>query len=335
MNVAGIDVDSRTLKVVVRRQGKNEKVKVYDNTALGHGDVVALLRRARVQRVCLEATGSYHIDLAVALSDGPDLEVMVLNPKVAKRFAESLGQRQKTDAVDAGVLAEYAERMPFSAWVRPAEEVLALRALTRRVTALTKQRTQAKNHLHAARAARSTPALVLEDMALSIAQLDRQIERLRDAALALVRQHKGLARTLALLSSAKGVGVTSALQLMGELLVLPTGLTARQWVAMAGLDPRHHRSGHSVDKPPRLSKAGNRYLRLALYMPALSACRHEPHVRAYYQHLIVRRGLKKLQAVCAVMRKLLHAFHGMLATQTPFDGTRFTAVRVEPATALA
>ena len=68
---------------------------------------------------------------------------------------------------------------------------------------------------------------------------------------------------------------------------------------------------------------GNKYLRKALYMPALSAARTEEHVRGYYQHLIEDRHLKKIQAVCAVMRKLLHAIHAMLSNPADFDGSRF------------
>ncbi|WP_294078658.1 transposase [Thiolapillus sp.] len=95
------------------------------------------------------------------------------------------------------------------------------------------------------------------------------------------------------------------------------------WVAMAGLDPKHHQSGSSINKKARISKVGNRYLRQALYMPALSAARHDKHVNGYYRHLIENRGLKKIQAICAVMRKLLHAVHAMLKQQKPFDNTRF------------
>ncbi|MCB2264264.1 MAG: transposase, partial [Candidatus Thiosymbion ectosymbiont of Robbea hypermnestra] len=90
--------------------------------------------------------------------------------------------------------------------------------------------------------------------------------------------------------------------------------------------PRSHQSGSSVNHKPRLSKAGNRHLRAALYLPALSAVRHNPHVRGYYRHLIENRGLTKLQAVCAVMRKLLHAIHAMLKTRTPFESHRFYAL---------
>ena len=78
-----------------------------------------------------------------------------------------------------------------------------------------------------------------------------------------------------------------------------------------------------MKKKPGLSKAGNRYLRMALSMPALSAASHDPDVRAFYLHLIEKRGLKKLLAVCAVMRKLLLAIHAMLRTISPFDGRRF------------
>jgi transposase len=62
---------------------------------------------------------------------------------------------------------------------------------------------------------------------------------------------------------------------------------------------------------------------MALFMPALSASRHDPNMRAYFLHLVEDRGLKKIQAICAVMRQLLHAIHGMLKTRTPFDGARF------------
>jgi len=123
--------------------------------------------------------------------------------------------------------------------------------------------------------------------------------------------------------STTGIAAASAIQLLGELLVLPQDMRAKQWVALADLDPRQHQSGASVNKKPRLSKAGNRYLRIALYMPALSATRHDPNVRAYYHHLIKTRGLKELQALCAVMRKRLLAIHALLKTNALFVGSRF------------
>jgi transposase len=322
MLVAGIDVACQTLAMVMHTGEETTKLEEFANTPNGHQALRTRLAGAGVQRVCLEATGSYHLDLALALDAG-GLALMVVNPKAAKRFAEALMTRTKSDAVDAAVLAEFAQRMPFEPWQSPARATLELRAYARRLSALTEARTQAKNQFHALQQSTTTPALILEEVQLAIAETTARIERLRTAALALIEAETALNDTFALLTSVKGIGASSAIQLMGELLVLPPDLRAKQWVAMAGLDPRQASSGTSVNKKPRLSKAGNRYLRGALYMPALSATRHDEHVKGYYRHLIEDRGLKKIQAVCAVMRKLLHAIHGMLKTQKPFDGQRF------------
>lgn len=324
LTFAGIDVGSQTLVLAVRDNGKTRKPRAFGNDPAGHAALAQALRQAKAGRVCLEATGAYHLDLAVALHDA-GLSVMVVNPKAARRFAEAMMSRAKTDPVDAALLAEFAERMPFAAWARPADEALALRAYARYLSALTAQRTQLKNQLHAWEQSRATPAAILEAVRGQIQDLTVQIELIQAKALQLILGHDALAEPYRLLVSVKGIALASAIALLGELLVLPEGMAARQWVAMAGLDPRHHQSGGSVNKKPRISKAGNRHLRHALYMPALSAARHDPHLRGFYEHL-VRRGLKKIQAVCAVMRKLMTALHAMLAAKTAFDGSRLFAL---------
>jgi transposase len=322
MHTAGIDVAHKTLALVVGTEEKLGKVRAFDNTPSGHAQLIKALRDARVERVCLEATGSYHLDLALAL-DAAGLALMVLDPKAAKRFAQALSTRNKSDAVDAEVLAQFARRMPFEPWRRPACEALELRACARRLEALVADRTRAKNQLHALVQSTAMPAVVLEDVRLSIRQYTAQIDALRAWAEARIGADPQLAQVYRLLTGVPGIAAASAIQLMGELLVLPEDMRAKQWVALAGLDPRRNTSGTSVHKPPRLSKAGNAHLRKALFMPALCAARHDEHVKGYYRHLVEDRGLKKIQAVCAVMRKLLHALHGMLRTHTPFDGRRF------------
>jgi transposase len=145
MNVAGIDVSAKELVVVISVNGKASKAKCFENTAAGHQAIIRLLAKYKGESsVCLEATGIYHFDLAVALSRAEGIEVMVLNPKVVHNFAKVLMKRSKTDAVDADILATYAERMPFVAWQRPANENISLRAIARRIAALTKLKTQHK-----------------------------------------------------------------------------------------------------------------------------------------------------------------------------------------------
>jgi transposase len=333
MNTAGIDVSHKTLVLSVSKGGKLGKAREFANTAPGHQALLKALKGANVERVCLEATGTYHLELALVL-EAAGVALMVLNPKAAKRFAEALLTRHKTDPVDAGVLAQFAERMPFTPWQRPADEVLALRACARQITALQKTRTSARNRLHAMSQSHLTPAAVITSGEALIRQCDEQIAELRGWARTHIQAHGALADAFALLLSAKGIGEASAIELLGELLVLPEDMAAKQWVAMAGLDPRQVSSGSSVHKQPRLSKAGNRYLRQALFMPALSAARHDPHIRAFYRALIEQRGLKKLQAVCAVMRKLLHGLHAMLKHRQPFDAARLCPPRPTPAGAV-
>ena len=321
---AGIDVGVEELILVIRNNGKSLDPQKFANTPADRARLVKKLVKLPGLIVCLEATGIYHFDLALALHDAGVL-LMVINPKASHNFAKVLMKNSKTDAVDAHTLAEYAARMDFVAWTRPSNEKLALRSFARRVNALTGQKAAAKNHLHALTATQETPKAVLKDAKLAIAQLEKRIDQLTAEALLLIAKHPELKRVLTLLIGIKGIAETSAIALMGELLLLPPGLSHREWVKFAGLDPKSFDSGKSVHKKTRLSKAGNRHIRSALYMPALSAKTHDPHVGAYFQHL-VDNGKKPLQAVCAVMRKLLHAIHGMLKHDKPFDNTRFYSI---------
>ena len=318
---AGIDVGAAELVVVIRKNGIPMKTQKFANTAADRLRLVKRLSKFPGVTVCLEATGVYHLDLALALADA-GVRLIVLNPKAAHNFAKVLLRNSKTDAVDADTLAQYAERMPYQPWTRPADEALALRSLSRRINALTREKAMVKNQQHALSFSPETPKAVQHDVKLSIAQLEKRIDRLAMEAKTFIQAHPTLARPFALLLTVKGIGETSAIALLGELMLLPAGLTHKQWVKFAGLDPRHFKSGSSVDKRTRISKAGNRYIRQALYMPALSAKAHDPHVKGFFVHLTAS-GKTPMQGVCAVMRKLLHAIHGMFAHNQPFDNSRF------------
>lgn len=141
-------------------------------------------------------------------------------------------------------------------------------------------------------------------------------------ALKLVEAHTHLKEAFEHLTSVRGIAAKSAVLLLPELMILPEEMTVRQWVAHAGLDPRKHQSGDSIEKRERISKVGNVRLRRALYMPALVAIQWEPNVGAFYEKLLAR-GKKPIVAVVAVMRKLLHSIYGMLQHDEDFDGDKF------------
>ena len=140
-------------------------------------------------------------------------------------------------------------------------------------------------------------------------------------ALKLIAREPTLKNNFQLLITATGIAKISAIQILGELGVLSSDLDSRQWVAHAGLDPRHESSGTSVEKKPRISKAGNKYLRCALFMPALVARHHDPYLRAFGNRLQTS-GTEPIQIIVAVMRKLLVGIYGMLKNQQPFNGRK-------------
>jgi transposase len=331
---AGLDVSAREISVArLRSKEETPTVASFANNASGHKALLAyLLQGTEHVRVCLEASGNYSLDLALALHAHRQVEVSVVNPRRARRFAESLGERSKTDPVDARVLCEYAARMPWVAWRPPTARALRLRAITRAIESLGVMHTQEKNREHALKASQALPSLVIREMRRHQRYLENRMEQLRREARRLIVKDPELDRRFCLMLTVPGVAETSALQILGELVVLPDGLDARQWVAFSGLDPSQFTSGTSVEKKPRISRGGSRHLRRALYMPALVALRREPHLRAFYQRL-VSRGKARLQAVVAVMRKLLHALFAMFRSNQTYDGSKLCSL--ELATSLA
>lgn len=319
--VCGIDVSSEKLDICTEARTAR-RTAIFENTPSGHNKLIThLTRRGRYARVVLEATGVYSFELSMALHRARRVEVMVVNPRSSSDFTRALMNRSKSDAADAAALLEYAKRMPFVEWTPPSDEVLELQRITRLLRAQVTTRTQEINRLHAA--SRTPHSEVIQaELQRHIDFLDESGQRLRDQALEIVAADPDLDEMYRHLTSVKGIAVVSGLTLLAELASLPEDMSPRQWVAHAGLDPRHFDSGSSVSRKVRISKNGNVHLRAALYMPAQVAARHEPAVRAFYQELI-GRDKKPMVAIVAVMRKLLHALHGMLHTKTDFNGAKF------------
>lgn len=321
----GIEVSASILLVARGSHALRE----FPNTAAGHQAVWRFLEQAAGPvRVCLEATGGYGLDMALTLH-GARLAVMVANPRAVRHFALAEMRRSKTDRVDAAVLREFAARMRFRPWQPPSPTALKLVAVARRLQALTEMITAEKNRLHAASLSQALPGYVRLEIRRHLQILARHAQRLRQAAEEFIADDLELAERYQLLQSIPGFGPVSALHVLAELSLLAPHLDVRQWVAAAGLDPRQHSSGISVHKPARISKLGNARLRQGLYMPALVASQHEPHLAAFYQKLLAR-GKAKLQALVALMRKLLHAIYGMFKHHQTFDGSKIHTLTPQP-----
>ena len=322
MNLAGIDVANETFDIQ-KGGGEITAHRTFDNSKSGHQKAIAWLRGgSKRTRVCLEATGIYHLQLALALDQATGIGLMVLNPRAARRFAEAQMVRGKTDKVDARVLLHYLERMPFRSWCAPSKQRLMLQSLAHRLAQLTKEQSRERSRLHAAERAGPHTRLAQHDIRVHLRYLERRHQQLESKALALMKQHTSMAEELQLIDTVPGFAETSALQILAEVGVLPEHLRPQQWVAQAGLDPKPDESGTSVHAPRHISKQGNAILRAALFYPSMTACRCDPNVRAFYQKLL-HRGKTKRAAQTAVMRKLLHSIWAIMKYRQPWDGNKF------------
>jgi transposase len=323
LDFASIEVSKKGLKVIVLRDGRILKPRDFTNAPRGHQAVCRHLQRdGRTVRAVLEATGVYSRDLAVTLSKRPGIEVMVLNPQGSRNFARAMLKRGKNDKVDAEVLLEYARRMPFRPFKPPSEAAYELRAISRKMQSLAKQRGEMCGQREAEMGTKTTPKIVIALTEKMIRAYDKAIEKLKGEAVKLIDTSPELKRKFELLQTIPGVAELSAIYILGELATLPDYLGPKQLTAFAGLDPQQFQSGSSVNKKKGISKKGNVYLRTALYMPALSASYHDPNINRFKQTL-TGRGKKPLVAQTAVMRKLLHSIYGMLKNDTPFEGRLF------------
>ena len=323
MNYIGIDVDSQNLVCRMRRCGEDCPETIFANNAAGHRRLIRwATKQGHSARICLEATGVYSLPLALALHQGPGIEVMVVNPKAIKHFATAILQRGKTDSMDAACILEFLQRMPFRRWTPPAEEILEIQHISRRIVQLGTELTRERNRHSAAQRLGTWGHAVANDIAVNIRHLERRITHLEHVALERIERVPALSEKLNLLTSTTGIARKTGPRILAELSTLPGDMTARQWVAHAGLDPRPYQSGSSTHKPARITKAGNRYLREALFFPALVASRYDPNVKAFYDRLIAC-GKKPMQAIVAIMRKLLLAIWGMFKNNERWNGEKF------------
>ena len=281
------------------------------------------LKKTTHLQVLVEATGVYYLDVAIIAYE-LGAQVMVINPRAAHHFAKALHQRSKTDKLDAQMLLECLMRMPFQAWEPPPKAWRQLRSYGRFLVQLTETGTADRNRLHALLHTPDSPAFLRTELKRKIRTNDQRIERVRAQAIALIQADDYLRVRFQSLRTIKGVADTAAVSLLSELVTVPPTLSSRACASHAGLDVRLFESGTSVHKAARISKHGNKYLRRALYHPAMSAATHDPGARAFKERLI-GRGKKKMQANVAIMRKMLTAAWAIMKDPQPYDSSRLYA----------
>ena len=293
----GIDVAKARVDVAIRPDGDVWSVD-YDES--GVRELVSVLETLEPAAVLLEATGGLEVPLVSALAAAA-LPVVVVNPRV-RDFARATGKLAKTDALDAQVLAHFAEavRPP----VRPLRDAdtQELNSLTTRRNQLMTMLVAEKNRLR--RASHS----VRPGIQSHIMWLEQELNDLDKDLRTTLRRSPVWREKDDLLRSVPGVGEQLSLSLLAYLPELGT-LDRKQIAALVGVAPFNRDSGPRRGK--RSIWGGRTRVRAVLYMGALVASRYNPVLRVFYQRLLAAGKPKKL-ALTACMRKLLTILNAMV-----------------------
>jgi len=317
--ILGIDVGEAELAVALGRDEQPLERGTFDNTPGGFERLERWLKKHRAGPVhaCLEATGRYWESVAEFLVEhGHTLSVV--NPARIKAYASSQLARNKTDQLDADLIADFCRTQSPPLWTPPPPAWRELQTLVRHLEDLEADRQRQLNRQHAlAHAAHPSP-FVQAHLQQQIAFLSTQIDQVKQQIQDHIDQHPDLKQRRDLLDTIPGIGPLTAAKLLGEFGDMSQFSDVRQVVAFAGLNPRHRQSGSSIRGRTSISKMGRASIRAALYLPAVVAKRFNPRLTAFVQHL-TERGLAPLEIVVAVMRKLLHFAFGVLKSGQPFD----------------
>lgn len=264
----------------------------------------------------MEATGVYYEGLAYHLFEqGFHLYVILANQ--AKKYAGSLGVKSKTDAIDARILAQMGLERKLMKWEPSSPDFRLLKNLTRERESLLGERTAALNRLHAYSHQGYPQQDSIERTTRLIAFYEDQIAQIETQIQNIVKSDPSLMKRISYVESIKGVGFLTAVIILAETHGFATFTGIKQVVSFAGLDIRIRESGKYKGKS-RISKCGNRHIRKALYMPALSKITHDNHTKLFYQRLVEKKGVKMVAAV-AVQRKLLALIYTLWKKQQLFD----------------
>ena len=316
--ILGLDVSKDKLDACLLTP--QPRTTTVPNTPAGHARLLAWAAGSGPLHLCLEATSTYGCPVA-RHAHAAGHTVSVLQPLAVARYGQALLSRNKTDRLDAALIADFGRTQEPRAWLPPSAAQAQLQAQSRLRAELVEQRLGLQNRLDTAHV---SVALVLHSLVRS---LTRQIEKLDAALLATLEADPALRAQARLLRSIPGVGPVLCAGVLAE---LPADLReARAATAYAGLNPRQRQSGTSLRGRACLSKLGNARLRRLLYVPALAGLQHNPVLRALAERLAARGKPGKVR-VGAVMRKLLCLCVGVLRSGQPWNPTGRPAAQITP-----
>jgi transposase len=324
--IAAIDVAQEELVVCLGRMYDDWSPQLYANKSFANTKIGMEVLEQWVKkqndptvevRFVMEATGVYHEALAYFL-DERGYELSIVLPNKISNYMRTLDIKTITDKTASQAIAMFGLERKLDNWKRPKEIYRKLRQLSRERDQIVGERTVIKNQLHAEKTEVHPGKSSIRRMNSRLAMLDRQEKEIRAELSSLIATDQEVQKIILIICSLPGVALLTAATVLGETNGFDLIRNRRQLASYAGFDVIEKQSGTSVRSKGRISKKGNRYLRKAMHMPALTAIRSNERFKAIFARLVSKHGIK-MKAAVAIQRKLLEMTYILCKTNKRFD----------------
>jgi transposase len=334
--VVGIDVAQKELVVSIGRMYDDCICDIYGNQSFDNNKkgltallswVKKLADPALDLRYVMEATGIYHERLAYFL-DEKGYQLSVILPNKISNYFKTLEVKTITDKTASQAITRFGLERNLENWTRPNAVYKSLKQLCRERNQVVEERTMVQNHLHAELLEAEPNQESLSRIKKRIAFLIKQEKEIKADISSVIKKNEELNQSIKLIASIPGVGELTAACVIGETNGFELIRSKRQLASYAGFDIKEKQSGTSVKGKPKISKRGNKHLRKAMYMPSLSAIKHDDRFKAVFTRLVARHGIK-MKAATAVQRKLLEMIYTIFKTGKPYNKNYFDTFKKE------
>lgn len=332
----GIDVSKDSLAVCFSEKLSDQRIRIkgtrkFKNTVLGFKELISWVEKRRIEDVLftftLEATGVYYEELAYFLYN-KDYELSVLLPNKSKAYFKSLNIKTKTDKTDSKVLARMGLERKLKRWEPLSDQMRTLKLLTRERVTIQVEKTAVLNRLHALKHSYQVHRKVLTRLQQRLRLIQKQLDQVDKDIEQVVETDQQLAQRIRNVCQLKGLGVITVATIVAELNGFTLFTNRAQLTSYAGYDVIENQSGSSIRGKTRISKKGNRFIRRALFFPAIVAIKHEEEFRNLYDRVYERTRIK-MKAYVAVQRKLLLLIYTLFKNNTAYDSNYYKRVSSE------
>jgi transposase len=322
--VVGIDVAQKELVVSLGKMNSDFSIEIYahkifKNTENGMNELQKWIKKITIADkpllFVMEATGVYHEKFAYFLDDN-EYKLSIVPPNKISNYMRTLDIKTVTDKSCSEAITRFGLERKLTEWNRPNKIYKSLKQLTRERDQIVEARVVVKNQLHAENSeafpVKSTIKRCQEHIKFlnkQEAQIKKEIEETKD---------QEIKDKIQKITTIPGVGVLTATVILAETNGFELIKNKKQLTSYAGLDIKEKQSGTSVKGKPKISKKGNRSIRKAMHLPALTSIRHDENYKNIFVRIVSKSGIK-MKGVVAVQRKLLELVYVIYKNDTTYD----------------